>query len=296
MLVSVLLMSATQLTSIREAKAYNYSLIYAPNYYVGGLDDQYEGTTTNYVTDYIQQLFQLYGQNYNSGTIIKQQDGQAVDSTYFYWACNAELYGDHVAFFSKGHASSINFTGHLEHHYMMDHNGNPVYDRNYGYYTSAGKHTFVFMWHCGTTEDYIRYGNMYCTACNGYSSMPMAFARDNTMSLNGYGTGADTGAHVFVGHKGWSPQFRSNNGLYPGYWYSDFVSYIYQFFLHDHDSTTLALQKACYIVYGGNADFPSTWVGTFKAGWDPDGLGGPLPAADSQMQVIGNGNLGVPGY
>lgn len=281
LLVNLLLIVASPF--INTAKA-DVSFSYAPNYHQW-FDLPGEEDRSCDVVWYIDYLFEYYA---GYGWTDYFTYGSAVEWQYESNAQWAEWYWNSIAFFSKGHASSGYCPDNVEHHYFFDHNGNPVYDKNYGWYTYNGKHYLVFIWHCGTVEDYTPNTDMYCDYCSGYASLPMAFTKDNDMNLDGYAS--PNSDHVFIGFRGYSMQFLSSYGLYYPYQYYHFCSLFYRNLVMYGQCVNEALDNAC-LESDGNT-FGYSWVGTEH--WiDPDGED-PLPYYYTQMKVLGAGNMGYP--
>jgi hypothetical protein len=237
----------------------------------------------------IYSLFCNYGYNYEWVTL----DYNARYYEYYSDAFYADEYYDRVAFFSKGHAAEYTCGGGNIHHYIIDHTNCSVTDQMYGYYLDHCNYQLSFLWHCGSTEDYPDDAG-YCSNCGGYYTFPLAFTHSDSMSEDGYNDPSyGDQYHVFVGFDGWSMQFCANNGLIAGYWYYHYCYWIYYCLVHEHMSVKAALSATSEMMNGTDV-FTDSWLGQSKT-FDPDG-GGPLPAYNSQMRVVGNGNLGIPGY
>jgi hypothetical protein len=279
------LLVASQSYGEITVNASNAGLIYAPNYNVDELDDYWEEGNTTAVCNYIYDLFDTYGENYYWFGV----DCTANYYEYYADAFYVDTYYDNVAFFTKGHASGYSH-GALNHHFLMDRLGEMVQDNVYGQYVDEVDYQVVFIWHCGTAQDYVPNTSMFCSTCNGYVSFPMALTKDNSLSLDGFNS--TTGNHVFVGFHGYSPQFLSNWGLTGAYQYFHFVSLVYLRLLQYQDTIHEAINYASNTCSGEY--YPESWLAEHKIDFDPDGEGF-LPAYSTWMEIFGNGNLGVPG-
>jgi hypothetical protein len=286
--ICALLLLNLLLFSMPEATAGNASLTYAPNVFWSGLDEPVmeEGNTT-LICQTIYNFFCNYGYNYEWVTL----DYNTVYYEYYSDAFYADEYYDKVAFFSKGHAAEYNCSGGNTHRYIIDHYNDSVTDQLYGWYTDHGNYQLVFIWHCGSTEDYPDDAG-YCSYCGGYYTFPLALTHSDDMTEDGY-TNPTYGDqyHVFIGFDGWSIQFVENYGLYSGYYYYHYCYWIYKRLVQDHWSVIDALSDVSYLM-NGTSVFTNSWMGISKT-WDPPG---PLPAYNSQMRVLGNGDLGIPEY
>jgi hypothetical protein len=286
LLLLTVLLSTSQLHIEGIVKAqYHDALMYAPNYYVEGLDDLSEEDITSEVCVYIGDKFMTYCQDYNV-------EVEYVANYYEYYsdAFYANYYYDDVTFFSKGHAAGYTH-GSLVHHYLMDKLGEMVQDTVYGEYVGI-PYPLVFIWHCGTAEDYVPNTNMFCSTCNGYATFPMALIQDNTLSLDGWNS--TSGSAVFVGFQGYSPQFLSSWGLDSPYMYFHFVCLVYDRLAQNHESMNEALDYASLTC--SEVNYPNSWIATHKDDFDPDFEGELLQPYPTWMEIIGYGGTHLPGY
>jgi hypothetical protein len=272
-----------------NVKAWNYSLSYAPNRHENGVDDSpYEEQVTNDVVDFIDSLFITYGWHYDANYYT-----DASLSDFLYGLSLTEYYTN-VAFFTKGHILQYDCPGSTTHYGLMMHESDDfLNDTNISDYTN-GNIKLAVIWHCGTAQGYTQYGDNYCTYCDNYYTMPMAFTKDNVLSPDGYGD-PDWGPYTFLGFHGYSPQFLSNWGLNNPWYYYHFISNIYFLLIWGAYPYTFneALDATC--LASGGVYFPDHWFGEVKPDFDPDDEG-PLPACNTTTNIYGNGDNYYPGF
>jgi hypothetical protein len=275
-----------------QATNYNYSLSYAPNHHVDDLDnDPYEAEVTNDVVEYIDNLFTTYGLLQYLGD--HYTDASPSDYTYGLFVAEASSNIENVAFFSKGHICQYTCAGNTVHYALIAHGNNEfVNDTVISDYT-GGKIKLAVIWHCGTAQGYTQYDDMYCTSCGSYYSMPMAFTKNNGMSMDGYDYPNWGSPYVFLGFEGYSPQFLSNWGLNEPWYYYHVAANIYYMLVWAEFNFNDAVDQTCYESSGDW--FPYHWFGEFHQNWDPDGEGFLTPC-DTQTKILGNGEANYPGY
>jgi hypothetical protein len=289
-IVSILLLLSLFTTlllplSVRTTEASNASLSYAPNYAIIGLDVEGEAENSTLVVNYIKELFDnytYYGWNGNwSGNIV-------TPALYKYNAGFAELYFDNIALFSKGHASMSECAGGFNQSYIMTQTTH-LYDWDYGSSAGSQAHELVVLWHCGTAMNYAPYTNMYCQSCQGDVSFPMAFTKDNTISLDGYNS--TTGNRVFIGFEGWSPQFLSTEGLSTNCSYYHYCAVLYQFLVEERCTVKEALDATTDYVCD-QKNFGESYIANphYKNPFPEN----PEFNMSSRMRIYGNGNFGIP--
>jgi hypothetical protein len=176
---------------------------------------------------------------------------------------------------------------------MAHSEGFTVWDREISGCTQ-GKTQLAVIWHCGTAQEYQQWANTYCAQCGAYHTLPMAYTKYNGMSMNGYSDPSWWAPYAFIGFIGYSPQFLSNWGLQGPWYYYHFVAYYYMMLVQNQFTVKDALDQACFA--SGGVPFPFHWIGQFKSNWTPNPDDPRFLRADTQMKVLGNGDMHYPGY
>jgi len=278
-----MLASTQQFFGIITAQASNAAVLYAPNYWVDGVDYGDELTYTSQCVNSIMSLFCTYGYNY--GWIYNCQNTYATVSAYCSNTQYAESNYDKCAIFTKGHiapwgADQRPPSGCGDHFALLDHYGNRVRDCYEVFPNTQGKHRFAWIWHCGTAFSYPSWQDG-----DGWTGMPYCWTRNPSMALQGYYS--NTGSHVYLGFCYYSHQFRDPTG-YAGHDYGYFAVRVFTYLLQYHYSVSTALDLASQDAfnqpsYTGTPLFYGEYIGN--------------PSQYSFMCVYGNGQgLGVPGY
>ena len=276
-LISLLILMVAATTGIQAVKASNAALLFTPNYISG--DPPGEASYSDSVANMVYYYFYTYGSNY--AYTYNCEDSAATVSNYMSCLSYAQNNFYNSVIYSKGHEVPFGDGNHYE---ILDHNAADLTDYPDVFDSTGASDRFVFLWHCGTAMSYPTWWDTWNGG--GYPGMAFDFTHDNSMSHNGYGSGADTGVYVFLGFIYYSQEYLTGTS-YQSYNYGDFVTIFYQYLLQYHYSVSSALDAAAILTLG-SSNFGNSALHTGIV------TGGVCGTYDSYMVVYGDGNLRIP--
>ena len=265
LILPLLVVSIPQLMGVRTVEASKAAILYTPNFHYGG-EPAGEETYSSQVANMIMWYLNYYGSGYYY--LYNCQNEYVTRSRVGRLAEYCETNFDMTEVYFKGHDVPW---GCGRHYKLLDHYGTGIED-NYMYYkTVRGEHDFVFLWACGTSQEY---PGSYCGQCQAYRGHCYCWTHDNSLSLDGY-YWPDSGTEVFLGFWWWSPYFK-NPTYHADYNFGDFAVYFYKYRVQDDQSVKNALNLASLLTLG-------TSFGTSR-----------LRSDEFYLDVYGNGNLKFP--
>jgi hypothetical protein len=277
-----LLFSVPLFSSIIPVNASNSHTIWVPNYETG-YEPEYEESYSCAVCEVIKDTIDNHG-NFQNSAIYHNATVSA--SYYVYMTRYYEENYDYCAVFSKGHCTPW---GTCQEHYCLKaHLGSSIKDATLKDVT-GNDYDFVFIWHCGTAEEYPSTvcNNPACSGYGEYKGMCYSWTNDNTLATNGHNETTDNGAEVFLGFINASYNFVTETG-YDSYDFGGFAATFYYYLLVHNCDVKEALYYASRDTLGG--PFESSYLCT-----GADVYVEPFNTTFwSYLSVYGNGDLTLP--
>jgi len=217
------------------------SAVFCPNY-LTYLDSEYEHWLSSTVCSW---LSLWLAARYQSGCMYYYEEYCTVDEIRISLSQLKSSFIDAVVF-SKGHRGTPYYPNY-NHKSLLDHYGGHLIDYEDIYPRTSYENTFTFLWHCETADK-----DTYPLGWDEYGYYPMPYCWTHAEDMPEYG---NTGAQVYIGWHGGSPQFNSTTNSSP--WDFAQVAYLFWYKMCDDYTVTQTLGYIANEVYNEDG-FDST--------------------------------------